>query len=68
MMIRKRFGVLAAVAVVAAAGIGTGAAIAVSGSGSPAPNVATSGTPGGPGYSYYRSMMGRFYGGMMAAA
>lgn len=64
-MIRKRFGVLAAVAAVAAAGIGTGAAIAACGTGSPAPNVATSGTPGGPGYSYYRSMMGRYYGGMM---
>ena len=67
-MIRKRFGVLAAGAVAAAAGIGTGAAIAVSGSGSPAPNVATSGTPGGPGYSYYRSMMGRYYGGMMGGS
>jgi hypothetical protein len=65
-MIRKRFGVLAAVAVVAAAGIGTGVAIAVSGSGAPAPSVATSGAPGGPGYSYYRSMMGRYHGGMMS--
>ena len=64
-MTRKRIGVLVSVAVLAAAGIGAGVAAGVTGGGSPAPPVATSGAPGGPGYSYYRSMMGRYYGGTM---
>jgi len=64
-MTRKRIGVLVSVAVVAAAGIGAGVAAAVTGGGSPAPSVATSGAPGGPGYSYYRSMQGRYSGGSM---
>src|SRR5215468_2357712 len=64
-MTRKRIGVLVSAAVVAAAGIGAGVAAAVTGGGSPAPSVATSGAPGGPGYSYYRNMMGRYYGGSM---
>jgi len=64
-MTGKRIGVLAGAAVVAAAGIGAGATAAVTGGGSPAPSVATSGAPGGPGYSYYRSMTDRYYGGSM---
>ena len=61
-MTRKRIGVLVSVAVVAAAGLGAGVAAVATTSGSPA---RTSATPAGPGYSYYRSMMGRYYGGMM---
>jgi rusticyanin len=62
-MTRKRMGVLAGVAVVAAAGLGTGIAVATAGA---APRtVAASRTTTGPGYSWYRSMMGRYYGGTM---
>ncbi len=64
-MTPKRVGVLVGVALVAAAGIGAGVAAAVTSGGSPARTVATSPAPGGPGYSYYRSMMGRYYGGSM---
>jgi rusticyanin len=64
-MTRKRIGVLVSVAVLAAAGIGAGVAVAVTGTGSPARTVATSKSPAGPGYAYYRSMMGRYYGGSM---
>ena len=56
-MNRKQIGVLAGVAVVAAAGLGAGIGIAATGS--PARPAATA----SPGYSWYRSMMGRFYGG-----
>jgi rusticyanin len=64
-MTRKQIGVLVSVAVVAAAGIGAGTAVAVTGGGSPARTVAAAPTPGGPGYSYYRSMMGAYNGGTM---
>jgi len=64
-MTGKRLGVLAGVAVVAAAAIGAGAAAALTASGSPARTMAASPAPGGPGYSYYRSMQGRYSGGSM---
>ncbi len=61
-MTRKRIGLLAGLAVIAAAGVGVGVAAAVSGtSGRPA----AAGTPAGPGYSWYQSMMSRYYGGSM---
>ena len=72
-MTRKRISVLAGAAVIAAAGIGTGAAIAASSfPGQPA--AASSAAPASssvpaasasPGYSWYRSMMSGYYGGMM---
>jgi rusticyanin len=72
-MTRKRISVLAGAAVIAAAGIGTGAAIAASSSpGQPA--AASSAAPASssvpaasasPGYSWYRSLMSGYYGGMM---
>jgi rusticyanin len=46
---------------IAAAGLGAGAAITACGSTGQAPTAAA--TPGGSAYSYYRSMMGRLYGG-----
>jgi rusticyanin len=61
-MTRRRMSVLISVAVVAAAGLGAGVAIAATGSGAPAQSTVAA-SPGGPGYSYYRSMMGRYYGG-----
>lgn len=68
-MTRKRIAVLAGVAVIAAAGLGVGLAVAASG---PASRPATGSTaaaagrtPAGPGYSWYHSMMGRYYGGSM---
>ena len=61
-MTRKRIGVLVGLAVVAAAGIGVGVAAAVSG---PSGRPVSAGTPAGPGYSWYQSMMGRYYGGSM---
>jgi rusticyanin len=64
-MTGKRLGVLVGVAVVAAAAIGAGAAAALTAGGPPARSVAASPAPGGPGYSYYRSMLGRYYGGSM---
>jgi rusticyanin len=64
-MTGKRLGVLVGVAIVAAAGIGAAAAAALTAGGSPARTVAASPAPGGPGYSYYRSMMGRYSGGSM---
>lgn len=62
-MTRTRIGILIGAAV-AAAGLGAGLAAAV-GSGTPAPSASTStaASPNGPGYAYYRSMMGRYYGG-----
>ncbi|MGE5292603.1 MAG: sulfocyanin-like copper-binding protein [Micromonosporaceae bacterium] len=76
-MIRKRNGILAGAAVVLAAGLGTGVALAASGggpgstgqparaAGAPA-SLRAGAAPGysGPGYSWYRSMMGSYYGGM----
>ena len=64
-MTRKQIGVLVGVAVVAAAGLGAAAGAALTVGGSPARTVATAPTPGGPGYLYYRSMMGRYHGGTM---
>jgi hypothetical protein len=62
LMIRKRIGVLAGLAVLAAAGIAVGAAVAAGG---PGARPAAAGTTAGPGYSWYHSMMGRSYGGPM---
>ena len=61
-MTRMRITVLISVAVVAAAGLGVGLAVAASGSGARAPGAAAA-APGSPPYSYYRSMMSRYYGG-----
>jgi len=60
-MTRMRITVLISVAVVAAAGLGVGLAVVASGSGR-APAAAAA-APGSPPYSYYRSMMSRYYGG-----
>ena len=60
-MTRKRISILIGAAMVAAAGLGAGLAAAV-GSGTPAPSASTTASPTGPGYSYYRSMMGRYHG------
>jgi hypothetical protein len=57
-MKRTRFAAAIGVAAVTAAGLGT---IAACGSAGQAPAAAS--TPGGAGYSYYRSMMGRLYSG-----
>ena len=62
-MTRKRIGVLVSVAVVAAAGLGAGIAAAATSSSAPA--TAAASTTASPGYSWYRSMMGRYYGGTM---
>jgi len=61
-MTRKRISILIGAAV-AAAGLGVGLAAAV-GSETPPPPASTStaASPSGPGYAYYRSMMGRYYG------
>jgi rusticyanin len=60
-MARRRLSVLVGVAVIAAAGLGVGVTIAATSGGSQAQTtVATS--PGGPGYSYYRHMMGSYFG------
>jgi rusticyanin len=61
-MTRKRLGVLAGMAVIAAVGIGVGVAVAASG---PSGRPAAAGTMAGPGYSWYHSMMSRYYGGSM---
>jgi rusticyanin len=62
-MTRKRAGILAGVAVIAAAGLGAGVAIAATSGGAPATTSTSASSPYGPGYSYYRSMMGRYFGG-----
>jgi len=65
-MTRKRIGILAGVAVAAAAGLGAGVAVAASGSSGQPPAAASSAARAaysGPGYSWYRSMMGGYYGG-----
>jgi rusticyanin len=54
-MTRKRAGVLGGLAVIAAAELGAGVAIAATST--------SASSPYGPGYSYYRSMMGRYFGG-----
>jgi rusticyanin len=58
-MSRRRIGVLVSVAVLAVLGLGAGIGLAVAG---PGGGSAPAGTPG---YSWYRSMMGRYYGGPM---
>jgi rusticyanin len=62
-MTRRRNVMLAGVAVLAATGLGTGLAVAASGTpGQPA--AAASPSAGAtPGYAWYRSMMGGYYGG-----
>lgn len=60
-MIPRRIGVLIGVTAVAAAGLGVGIGLAASGPGSPAQ--APTGTTAAASYSWYRSMMGRHYGG-----
>ena len=77
-MTRTRIGVLAGVAALAAIGLGTGIGVAVAGAGgspaSPPASPASAATPAAsasPGYSWYRSMMGRYYGnggGMMGGS
>ena len=62
-MTGKRAGILAGVAVIAAAGIGAGMAIAATSGGGPATTSPSVSSPYGPGYSYYHSMMGRYFGG-----
>jgi rusticyanin len=58
-MSRRRIGVIVSVAVLAVLGLGVGIGLAVAG---PGGGSAPAGTPG---YSWYRSMMGRYYGGSM---
>jgi rusticyanin len=62
-MTRKRAGVLVSVAVIAAAGLGAGVAIAATSDGVPAASPTVASAPAGPGYAWYRSMMGRYFGG-----
>ncbi len=60
-MTRKQIVIVAGAMLIAAAGAGTGAAIAASGSpGQPAASATSSSAA--PGYSWYRSMMGSYYG------
>jgi len=61
-MTGKRIAVLVSVAVIAAVGIGVGAAIATS---RPNGRPGAVGPAAGPGYSWYRSMMGGYMGGSM---
>lgn len=79
-MTRKRNAIVAGVAVLAAAGLGTGVGLAVGSPGQPAAvtSPAASGAAAGPavayaapGYPWYRSMMGGYYGsssGMMGGS
>lgn len=71
-MMRSQIRILAVAAAVAAAGAGTAAAVTACGSsghsaGTTASASAPAGTPGSGHYSYpyYRSMMGRYFGGSM---
>jgi rusticyanin len=61
-MTRKRATILAGVAVIAAAGLGAGVAIAATDGGAPATTSTAARSPYGPGYAYYHSMMGRYFG------
>jgi rusticyanin len=61
-MTRKRAGILVSVAIIAAAGLGVGVGIAASSGGTPAPASSAASSPNGPGYAYYRNMMGRYFG------
>jgi rusticyanin len=58
-MTRTRLAAAISMASFAAAGLGVGAGVAACGSTGHVP--AAAGPPGGSGYSYYRSMMGRLY-------
>ena len=60
-MTRKQIVIVAGAMLIAAAGAGTGAAIAASGS-SGQPAASASSSPAAPAYSWYRSMMGSYYG------
>ena len=62
-MQRKRAGILAGVAVIAAAGLGAGVAIAATSGSTPAQTTKVATSPAGPGYAYYRSMMGQYFSG-----
>jgi rusticyanin len=62
-MTRKRASILVSVAVIAAAGLGVGVGIAATSGGTPAPAISAASSPAGPGYAYYRNMMGRYFGG-----
>jgi rusticyanin len=62
-MTRERATILVSVAVIAAAGLGVGVGIAATSGGTPAPAASTASSPYGPGYAYYRNMMGRYFGG-----
>jgi len=68
-MTRKRISVLAGAAVIAAVGLGTGVAIAISNSPGQLSAAGASASPAAisayPAYSWYRSMMSGYYGGMM---
>ena len=61
-MTRERIGVLAGIAVIAAAGLAAGITVAASG---PSSQSAPGGASAGQRYSWYHSMMGRYYGGSM---
>jgi rusticyanin len=63
-MTRKQTMIVASAAVIAAAGLGAGVALASGGSpGQPAASVTSSpAASASPGYSWYRSMMGSYYG------
>ncbi len=65
-MKRIRLAAVIGTAAITAAGLGAGAAITACGSTGQAPAAAA--TPGGSPYSYYRSMMGRLYGGGSAGS
>jgi rusticyanin len=63
---RKHAGLIAAAAVLIAGGTGTGLALAASGTNSPAsPAPPAAATAAGPGYAWYRSMMGSLDNGSM---
>lgn len=67
-MTRKRNAILAGVAVIAAGGLAAGVTVAAGGfPGQPAASGVAAGHAAysGPGYSWYRSMMGGYYGGGM---
>ena len=80
-MTRKWISVLASAAVLAVAGLGTGVALVGCGSpgqpaaatsaAAPAASASPAGSPSGPDYSWYQSMMGGYYGsagGMMGGS
>ena len=64
-MTRKHVSVLVGAALIAAVGLGVGVAVATRSPSGPSVQAAAAGTPAGSGYSWYHSMMGRYYGGSM---